>query len=124
MRGSLEWQPGGDERQLAELVERRSSGTLGRLACGNVKFFHDGVVENRTRLDLDEAIAAQTIAAAHACAIEHQTGSIEVGKLADLVVLDRDLHRLAPAEYIAASVVATLVEGDVMYAAADSALSA
>jgi predicted amidohydrolase YtcJ len=300
VRGSLEWQPGGDERQLAELVERRSSGTLGRLACGNVKFFHDGVVENRTaamldpyldadgrptdeygldqyplaelerfvrlcdaegfgvhihtigdravresldvleaairangrrdarhqlahvqfahqddlprfralgvianvtplwarleayvteltipfvsarasagmypfasilraggalafgsdwsvstpdplrqlatavaridpdsdvteallpgeRLDLDEAIAAQTIGAAHACAIEHQTGSIEVGKLADLVVLDRDLHHLAPPEYIAARVVATLVEGDVMYAAADSDLSA
>lgn len=300
VRGALEWQPGGDERQLAELVERRQSGTVGRLACGNVKFFHDGVVENRTaamldpyldtdghptdeygldqyplaelerfvrlcdaegfgvhihtigdravresldvleaairtngrrdarhqlahvqfahpddlprlgalgvianvtplwarleayvteltipfvspgasagmypfasilraggalafgsdwsvstpdplrqlatavaridpdsdvteallpgeRLDLEAAIAAQTIGAAHACAIDHQTGSIEVGKLADLVLLDRDLHRLAPAEYIAANVVATLVEGEVMYATPGSELSA
>jgi predicted amidohydrolase YtcJ len=299
VRGSLEWQSGGDERQLPELVERRRGGTVGRLACGNVKFFHDGVVENRTaamlepyldaggrptdeygldqyplaelerfvrlcdaegfgvhihtigdravresldvleaalrangrrdarhqlahvqfahpddlprfaalgvianvtplwarleayvteltipfvsarasagmypfasilraggalafgsdwsvstpdplrqlatavaridpdsdvteallpgeRLDLDAAIAAQTIGAAHACAIERQTGSIEVGKLADLVVLDRNLHQLAPAEYIEARVVATLVEGDVMHAAADSELS-
>jgi predicted amidohydrolase YtcJ len=299
VRGSLEWQPGGDERQLAELVERRSSGTVGRLACGNVKFFHDGVVENGTaamldpyldadgrptdeygldqyplaelerfvrlcdaegfgvhihtigdravresldmlqaairangrrdarhqlahvqfahpddlprfgalgvianvtplwarleayvteltipfvsarasagmypfasilraggalafgsdwsvstpdplrqlatavaridpdsdvteallpdeRLDLGAAIAAQTIGAAHACAIDRQTGSIEVGKLADLVVLDRDLHRLAPADYVETGVVATLVEGDVMHASADSELS-
>jgi predicted amidohydrolase YtcJ len=300
VRGSLEWQPGGDERQLAELVDRRGSGTVGRLACGNVKFFHDGVVENRTaamldpyldtdgrataeygidqypladlarfvrmcdaegfgvhihtigdravresldmleaairangrrdarhqlahvqfahpedlprfralgvianvtplwarreayvteltipfvsarasagmypfasilraggalafgsdwsvstpdplhqlatavarvdpdsdvteallpdeRLDLGAAIAAQTIGAAHACAIEQRTGSIEVGKLADLVVLDRDLHRLAPAEYVDAKVVATLVEGEVVYAATGSKVSA
>jgi predicted amidohydrolase YtcJ len=300
VRGALEWEAGGDTRQILELGERRESGTVGRLACGTVKFFHDGVVENRTaamldpyldgdgrptsdygldqyppgalergvrlcdaagfgvhihtigdravresldaieaairahgrrdarhqlahvqfahpddlprfgalgvianvtplwarleayvteltipfvsarasagmypfasilraggalafgsdwsvstpdplrqlatavarvdpdsdvtepllpneRLDLEAAIAAQTIGAAHACAIDHETGSIEVGKLADLVVLDRDLHRLAPAEYIEARVLATLVEGAVMYAAADSELSA
>ncbi|HEY8858902.1 MAG TPA: amidohydrolase family protein, partial [Gaiellales bacterium] len=58
MRGSLEWQPGGDERQLADLVERRRSGTVGRLACGNVKFFHDGVVENRTAAMLDPYLDA------------------------------------------------------------------
>ena len=58
MRGALEWQPGGDERQLAELVERRRSGTVGRLACGNVKFFHDGVVENRTAAMLDPYLDA------------------------------------------------------------------
>jgi len=75
------------------------------------------------RLDLGTAIAAQTIGAAHACAIDHGTGSIEVGKLADLVVLDCDLHRLAPAEYIEARVLATLLEGDVVFAADDSELS-
>ena len=299
VRGALEWRPGDGDGQLAELLERRHSGTVGRLACGNVKFFHDGVVENRTaamldpyrgsdgrptaeygldqypladleryvrlcdgecfgvhihaigdravresldvleaairangrrdarhqlahvqfahpgdlprfralgvianvtplwarleeyvtqltipfvserasagmypfasivraggalafgsdwsvstpdplhqlatavaridpetdvaeallpdeRLDLATAIAAQTIGAAHACAIDHRTGSIEVGKLADLVVLDRDLHRLAPAEYIEARVLATLLEGDVVFATDDSELS-
>jgi predicted amidohydrolase YtcJ len=76
------------------------------------------------RLDLGAAIAAQTIGAAHACAIEQRTGSIEVGKLADLVVLDRDLHRLAPAEYVDAKVIATLVEGEVVYAATGSEFSA
>ena len=59
VRGALEWQPGGDERQLAELVERRHSGTVGRLACGTVKFFHDGVVENRTAAMLDPYLDAR-----------------------------------------------------------------
>ena len=299
VRGALEWDSGRDHTQLAELTERRHSGTVGRLACGTVKFFHDGVVENRTaamldpyldgdghptaeygldqyppgdlehfvricdaegfgvhihaigdravresldvlaaaihangrrdarhqlahvqfahpddlprfralgvianvtplwarleayvteltipfvsarasegmypfgsilrhggalafgsdwsvstpdplrqlavavsridpdsdvtepllpgeRLDLGAAIAAQTIGAAHACALEHETGSIEVGKLADLVILDHDLHRLAPAEYIDVKVLATLVEGEVVHASPDCELS-
>jgi predicted amidohydrolase YtcJ len=300
VRGALEWEPGRGEEQLPELVERRRSGTVGRLACGHVKFFHDGVVENRTaamldpyldgdgrptaeygidmyayadlerfvrlcdgegfgvhihtigdravresldaleaamrangrrdarhqlahvqfahpddlprfralgvianvtplwarleeyvteltlpfvsaraaagmypfasilrtggglafgsdwsvstpdpryqlatavarvdpkgaaaepllpdeRLDLGAAIAAHTIGAAHACALEDVTGSIEPGKLADLVVLDRDLFGLAPREYLDVRVLATLVEGSVVYAAPGSALSA
>jgi len=69
------------------------------------------------RLDLGAAIAAHTIGAAHACAIDHITGSIEPGKLADLVVLDRDLHGLEPREYLSVRVLATLVEGEAVHAA-------
>jgi hypothetical protein len=292
VRGALEWDVGRDESQLPELIERRASGTVGRLACGHVKFFHDGVVENRTaamldpyldaagrptaehgldmytradlerfvrlcdaegfgvhihaigdravresldvleaamrangrrdarhqlahvqfahrddlprfaglgvianvtplwarleeyvttltlpfvsgraaagmypfasilraggalafgsdwsvstpdplhqlatavarvdpegsaaqallpeeRLGLDAAIAAHTIGAAHACALDAVTGSIEPGKLADLVVLDRDLYGLEPRDYLNARVLATLVEGEAAYA--------
>ena len=53
VRGNLGWDPGGGDDQLDALVERRRTGTVGRLACGNVKFFHDGVVENRTAAMLD-----------------------------------------------------------------------
>jgi len=53
VRGALQWDVGRGEEQVAELVERRRSGTVGRLACGNAKFFHDGVVENRTAAMLD-----------------------------------------------------------------------
>jgi len=63
------------------------------------------------RLDLGTAIAAHTIAAAYACGIEADTGSIEPGKHADLVVLDRDLFGLEPAEYPQARVLMTLVAG-------------
>ncbi|HKV69139.1 MAG TPA: amidohydrolase family protein [Gaiellales bacterium] len=75
------------------------------------------------RLDLGTAIAAQTIGAAHACGIDVQTGSIEPGKLADLVVLDRDLFATAPAEYLDVRVLATLIEGEVVHAAPGSALA-
>jgi predicted amidohydrolase YtcJ len=69
------------------------------------------------RLGLADAIAAHTIGAAHACALEHETGSIERGKLADLVVLERDLFTLAPREYVDVPVLMTLVEGEVVHAA-------
>ncbi|HEX3328347.1 MAG TPA: amidohydrolase family protein [Gaiellales bacterium] len=75
------------------------------------------------RLDLGTAIAAQTIGAAHACGIDAQTGSIEAGKLADLVVLDRDLFATSPAEYLDVQVLATLIEGEVVHAAPGSALA-
>ena len=75
------------------------------------------------RLDLDAAIAAHTIGAAHACGLDAVTGSIEPGKLADLVVLDRDLYGLEPRDYLGARVLATLVEGEVVYAAPESELS-
>jgi predicted amidohydrolase YtcJ len=69
------------------------------------------------RLDLGSAIAAQTIGAAHASFLDATTGSIEPGKLADLVVLDRDLFRLPPAGYIDARVRLTLSAGETVYAA-------
>jgi predicted amidohydrolase YtcJ len=68
------------------------------------------------RLDLGTAIAAHTIGAAHACGLEKDTGSIEVGKLADLVVLDRDLFTVAPGEFLEVRVLATLLEGEVVHA--------
>ncbi len=41
-------------------------------------------------------IAMYTINAAYANRLEHETGSIEVGKLADLVVLDHNLFAVTP----------------------------
>ncbi|HTG40787.1 MAG TPA: amidohydrolase, partial [Methylomirabilota bacterium] len=43
------------------------------------------------RLTLDEAMAAFTLGSAYVNHLDDVTGSIEVGKLADLVVIDRDL---------------------------------
>jgi hypothetical protein len=42
------------------------------------------------RLDPATALAAHTIAAARAAGTAHRVGTLEPGKLADLVVLDRD----------------------------------
>jgi predicted amidohydrolase YtcJ len=45
---ALRWQVEAGEAQLADLVERRRAGTVGRLRASAVKIFADGVFENRT----------------------------------------------------------------------------
>lgn len=48
------------------------------------------------RVSLDQALRAQTIDAAFILGREHEVGSIEVGKLADFVQLDRDPYDVDP----------------------------
>jgi hypothetical protein len=68
------------------------------------------------RIDLATAIAGFTSASAYVNHLDADTGSIEVGKLADLVVVDRNLFE-HPLERLAdASVVATYVGGALVYA--------
>ncbi len=69
------------------------------------------------RIDLPTAVAAFTIGSAYVNHLDQETGSIEVGKLADLVVLDRDIFA-EPAERIAdANVAYTFLEGENVYEA-------
>ena len=63
------------------------------------------------RIDLPLALAAFTINAAYVNTHERDTGSIEVGKYADLIVLDRNLFDIDPREISDTSVLLTLVEG-------------
>jgi hypothetical protein len=69
------------------------------------------------RLDLDAMLAAFTIGSAWVNRLETDTGTIEVGKLADLVVLDRDLRAIPDGRVADARVMMTLVEGEEVYAA-------
>ncbi len=52
------------------------------------------------RVDLATIIAAYTAHGAYAMQQERETGSIEVGKSADLVVLDRNLFEIPPRRFI------------------------
>jgi predicted amidohydrolase YtcJ len=67
------------------------------------------------RIDLPEAIAAFTINAAYVNRDERDTGSIEVGKLADLAILDRNLFDIPATEISDAKVLTTLFEGKVVH---------
>lgn len=62
-------------------------------------------------IGLPEAIAAFTINAAYTNRIDDRTGSIEVGKFADLIVLDRNLFEIPAAELSDAKPLVTLLEG-------------
>jgi predicted amidohydrolase YtcJ len=68
-------------------------------------------------LTLGEALAAYTIGSAYVNHLHDQTGTIEVGKLADLVVLDRDPFAGPVTEIAGTGVLATYVEGDPVYLA-------
>ena len=63
------------------------------------------------RIALPEAIAAFTIGSAHVNGMEHDTGSIEVGKAADMVVLDRNLFAIDPREISETKALLTLLDG-------------
>lgn len=73
------------------------------------------------RLDLPTALAAFTMGSAYVNHLERETGSIEVGKLADLVVLDRNLFEHPVTEIAEARVLRTYVEGELVWAAEDVA---
>jgi predicted amidohydrolase YtcJ len=69
----------------------------------------------RQKITVEEALRAYTIGAAYAGFSESSLGSIEPGKLADMVVLDRSLFDIPPEELNAVPVAATIVGGKVVY---------
>lgn len=68
------------------------------------------------RLSLDDTLRAYTIGAAFAGRREKTEGSLETGKLADLIVIDRNLFMIEPTEIGKAEVLMTMVGGKVVYA--------
>jgi predicted amidohydrolase YtcJ len=67
------------------------------------------------RINLPEALAAFTINASYLNRLEKQTGSIEVGKFADLVVLDRNLFAIPATDISQARVAVTMFQGKVVH---------
>ena len=67
------------------------------------------------RMTREEALASFTRQAAFASHAETQMGSIESGKLADLVVLSRDIMRVRPREILTTLVQMTIVGGEIVY---------
>jgi predicted amidohydrolase YtcJ len=63
----------------------------------------------------EEGLASFTRHAAFAAHAETLTGSIESGKLADLLVLSRDIMRVPPRDILTTSVRLTIVAGEIVY---------
>ena len=69
-------------------------------------------------IDLAAALDMYTRNAAYVMRLEDKTGSIEVGKRADLIVLDRNLFEIPPTEINEARVLLTFMDGKEVYTAA------
>ena len=69
------------------------------------------------KLTLDEAIRAFTVGSAYAEFAEKVKGTLTPGKLADLVMLDRDLYKISPADIDKARVVLTVMDGQIVWQA-------
>ncbi len=74
----------------------------------------DGWVPQQ-KITIEESLRAYTIGAAYAGFQEGSLGSLAPGKLADLVIVDRDLFNTPPTEIGEAKVVMTIVGGRVVY---------
>jgi predicted amidohydrolase YtcJ len=80
----------------------------------------DGWVPEQ-RITVEEALRAYTAGAAYAEFAEGDRGTLERGKLADLVLLDRDLTRIPPETIRDAHVLLTVVGGQVVHERAPGA---
>ncbi|MEO7487220.1 MAG: amidohydrolase family protein, partial [Ferruginibacter sp.] len=66
-------------------------------------------------LSREETLRGMTIWAAKANFEENEKGSLEQGKLADFVILDADIMKVAPQKILGVKVVATFLGGEKVY---------
>lgn len=75
----------------------------------------EGGFEPGQKISRAEALRAYTLNAAYAAFEEQEKGSLSPGKLADFVVLDRDIMTIPADEILATRVLTTYVSGEVVY---------
>ncbi len=69
------------------------------------------------RMSREQALRSYTFDAAYAAFQDQDKGSLEVGKLADITVLSKDILTILPREILATEVLYTVVGGEVVYVA-------
>jgi len=74
-------------------------------------------------VDVHAALRAYTIWAAHQLFLDDKIGSLEPGKYADLAVWDKDLYTIPAEEIKDIKCQLTLLDGKVVYANPDSAVT-
>ena len=77
----------------------------------------EGGYEPNQKMTREQALRSYTIDAAYGAFQEDVKGSIEIGKLADLTILDRDLMEIPEEEILDTKVLMTIVGGKIQYTA-------
>jgi predicted amidohydrolase YtcJ len=67
------------------------------------------------KVTVEEAVRAYTATAAYAEFGEREKGTLEPGKLADMIVMSQDIFRIAPDDIPKTQVVSTIVGGRVVH---------
>jgi predicted amidohydrolase YtcJ len=73
-------------------------------------------------IDVATAVEAYTLGSAYLTSQDGKTGSIEVGKFADMIVLDQNIFEIEPTQIGATKVLQTVVGGKVVYDASKDSL--
>lgn len=81
----------------------------------DAKGFPANGFQTENALTREEALKGMTIWAAKANFLENETGSLQKGKKADLVFLDTDLMRADEDKILATNIVATMVDGKLVF---------
>lgn len=81
----------------------------------DAKEYPTGGFQKENALTRKEALRGMTIWAAKANFEEHEKGSLEKGKLADFVILDKDIMTIDAKDVLTTSVLATYVNGERVY---------
>jgi predicted amidohydrolase YtcJ len=69
------------------------------------------------RLSVAEAVHANTLGAAYQMRLEDKVGSLEVGKLADMIILDRNILDIDPHDIHQTKVTMTMMNGEIRHEA-------
>jgi len=101
--------------QIETAITRQSATDITALENKPVDPVQDVPLNIEQSIDLSSAIDAFTINAAFVNKIEQETGSLEVGKYADIVVLDQNLFEISPKDISDTNVLLTLFEGNVVH---------
>ena len=101
--------------QMETAITRQSASNITALENAPVDPQQDVPLNIEESIDLKTAIDAFTINAAYVNNLETETGSLEVGKLADLVVLDRNLFEIEVHDISETNALLTLFEGRIVH---------
>ncbi|WP_308007897.1 amidohydrolase [uncultured Fusobacterium sp.] len=74
----------------------------------------DGWLPNE-RISVEEAVRCYTLNSAYASFEENKKGSLEIGKLADFIVLDRDIFTIDKSEILSTKIDSTVIGGEILY---------
>ena len=101
------------------LVNRSDKNSFVSMYCAVARKDEHGLPEGgwypEEAMTREEAIRSYTTWAAYAAFEEHIKGSIELGKLADFIVIDRDIMTCPEDEIKSIQVLQTVVGGETVY---------